>query len=286
MTASPPVAGRARRLGWLPPLPTAFLALLVLFTVFGPLLTPYAFDRSDLLARNLPPVFAGGTWDHPLGTDRLGRDLLARLVVGCRISLAVALAGTVIGAVLGGLLGMIAAHRRGVAEDAIMMAVDIQLSLPFVVIALAVLAFAGNSLALFVALMGVYGWEVYARLTRAAVLATRNQLYVLSAEALGTARLAIYRRHVLPNIGHILIVQFTLNFPQTILLETGLSFLGLGIQPPLTSLGQLLGEGRNSLINAWWVAVMPGTLIFLTTLSISRIGDRLRDRLDPVLQGR
>src|SRR5690625_604726 len=161
----------------------------------------------------------------------------------------------------------------------IMMAVDVQASLPFIIIALAVLAFFGNSLLLFILLMGIYGWEVYARLTRGAVLATREQPYVLAAQSLGVSVLSLYRRHIVPNMVNVLIVQFTLNFPQTVLLETGLSFLGLGIQPPLTSLGALLNDARDSLLSTWWAAVIPGFVIFATTLSLSLLGDRLRDRL-------
>ncbi len=288
---NPALAGspyRARR-GWLRPgtvIPLSVVAAILLFAGLGDLLTPYAHDQSNLLARNRPPVFLGGGWDYPLGTDRLGRDVVARLVLATRVTVLVAVVGTLIGAILGTTLGLIAAHRRGVTEDAIMMAVDIQASLPFIIIALAVLAFFGNSLLLFLMLMGIYGWETYARLTRAAALSVRGQPYSLSALALGVGTTGLFVRHILPNIAHVLIVQFTLNFPQTILLETGLSFLGLGIQSPLTSLGQMLGEGRDSLISAWWVAVIPGTLIFLTTLSLSLLGDRLRDHLDPTLRGR
>lgn len=261
-----------------------FLAALLLLCLFGDALTPHAYGASNLRARLRPPVFMGGGWDYPLGTDRLGRDVLARLVFGLRISVAVALLGTLIGAVLGTVLGMIAAHLRGWAEEALMALVDFQASMPFIIIALCLLAFFGNSLVLFIVLMGLNGWEVYARLTRGAVLSARAQPYALAAEALGAGPLRLYGRHILPNIASVLIVQFSLNFPQTILLETALSFLGLGIQPPLTSLGVMLGEGRDYLLNAPWLSVTPGVVIFLATLSLSLTGDWLRDRLDPTLR--
>ena len=261
----------------------AFLVLIVAFAALGGFLTDHAYDASNLLARNRPPVGLGGTWDHPLGTDALGRDALARLVVGARISVLVALFGTVFGALLGTALGLLAARRGGLVDDLIMAMVDVQASLPFIVIALAIVAFFGNSLTLFLVLMGVFGWEVYARQVRAAILAEAAKPYALAARALGLREMTLISRHLLPNIAYVLIVQFTLNFPQTILLETGLSFLGLGIQPPLTSLGRLLGEARDGLIDTWWAAVIPGTLIFLTALSVSVLGDRLRDRLDPTL---
>ncbi|MHA1567092.1 MAG: ABC transporter permease, partial [Alphaproteobacteria bacterium] len=210
-------------------------------------------------------------------------DVLTRLFHGIRLSLSLALIGTVIGATLGTLLGFVAAAMRGIVEDAIMALVDFQASLPFLIIALAVLAFLGNSLMLFVLLLGVYGWETFARLTRGMVLAAQEKDYVTAVRSLGANHVRVYFRHVLPNIVSVLIVQLSLNFPETILIETSLSFLGLGIQPPLTSLGLMLGEGRNFLLVAWWVAVLPGVTIFLTTLSMSILGDRLRDRLDPKL---
>jgi len=157
---------------------------------------------------------------------------------------------------------------------------------PFLIIALAVLAFFGNSLTLFIIIMGINGWEGYARLTRGMVLSATTHGYAVAVRSLGARPMRIYGRHILPNIASALIVQFTLNFPSTILLETSLSFLGLGIQPPLTSLGQMLGAGRNHLIFAWWISVIPGLIIFFTTLSISIVGDWLRDRLDPTLRGR
>jgi peptide/nickel transport system permease protein len=262
------------------------LAALVGLAAFGDWLTPHDWAASNLRARLRPPVFMGGTWDYPLGTDRLGRDGLARLVVGLRVSFAVALLGTLIGALIGTALGFLAAHARGWVEDGLMAAVDFQASMPFIIIALCLLAFFGNSLTLFVLLMGLNGWEVYARLVRGVVLSARAQPYAQAVVALGAGPPRLYLRHVLPNIAGVLIVQFTLNFPGTILLETALSFLGLGIQPPLTSLGVMLGEGRDYLINAPWLSVVPGTAIFLATLSLSLIGDWLRDRLDPTLVSR
>jgi peptide/nickel transport system permease protein len=262
----------------------AVLALVAVLVVFGDLLTPHTATGQNLRARLRPPSWLGGPETYLLGTDRIGRDLFARLVLALRISVAVAVVGTLIGAVVGTTLGFLAAHLRGLFEEAIMMLVDVQASLPFIIVALTLLAFFGNSLTLFVVLMGLNGWEVYARLARGAVLSATAQPYARAVRALGASPLRLYLRHVLPNVANVLIVQFTLNFPQTILLETGLSFLGLGIQPPLTSLGQLLGEGRDFLLNAWWIAVFPGLVIFLVTLSISVVGDWLRDLLDPTLR--
>ncbi len=261
----------------------AAIAVLVLIAVFADLLAPYGYRDQALLNRLAAPVFLGGSWDHVLGTDQLGRDLLSRLLYAIRFSLSIAFLGTIIGAILGTFLGLLAASLRGWTGETIMMMVDVQASLPFMILALAVLAFFGNNLTLFVLVIGINGWEVYARLARGAALSVRERGYAQAIYAFGASEWRLYLRHVLPNIAAVLIVQFTLNFPQTILLETSLSFLGLGVQPPLTSLGQMLGDGRNYLLTAWWMAVLPGAVTFIATLSVSLIGDWLRDRLDPTL---
>ncbi|WP_422367428.1 ABC transporter permease [Pelagibius sp.] len=263
----------------------AFLAVVFFTFVFADLIAPYDYRSQDLLERLKPPVFLGGDVKYLLGTDDLGRDVLSRLIYGTRFSILIALLGATIGAVVGTVLGFLAAHFRGAVEEAIMMMVDVQASLPFMLIALAILAFFGGGLVLFILVMGIYGWETFARLTRGMVLSAKTHGYAVAVSSLGARPGRVYAFHILPNILNVLIVQFTLNFPQTILLETSLSFLGLGIQPPLTSLGQMLGAGRSHLLLAWWIAVLPGSMIFLTTLSISIVGDWLRDRLDPTLRG-
>ncbi len=270
------------------PKPTILLSLgwigLVLILGLGAgWIAPYGFDDQSLLDRLHPPVFAGGGWDHVMGTDGLGRDIFSRLVFGTRTSLLIAFAGSVIGAVIGTLAGFAAAHFRGLLRDAIGVLIDFQASMPFLIIVLAVLAFFGNSFRLFLFLIGLHGWETYARLTRGLVLQAEGQGYAGAIRSLGVHPLAIYLRHVLPNISSVLVVQVTLNFPELILLETSLSFLGLGVQPPQTSLGLLLGEGRSYLATAWWLGVPAGMMILFTTLSISLAGDWLRDRLDPAL---
>ncbi len=262
------------------------LATVVLIAVIGNVFSPYSVTNQDLLNRLKPPGFLGGPEQYLLGTDRIGRDLVARLVAGLRMSLLVALAGTLIGAVVGTLIGFIAAHFRGYVEEGLMMLVDFQASLPFILIALTLLAFFGNSLVLFIILMGLFGWETYARLARGVVLSASSQPYAKAVTALGAHPLRLYLRHILPNVASALIVQITLTFPQIILLETSLSFLGLGIQSPNTSLGQILGDGRDYLSTAWWISVWPGLLIFVITLSMSILGDGLRDRLDPMLKTR
>jgi peptide/nickel transport system permease protein len=263
------------------------LAIAVIVAIVGNVFTPHSMSQQNLLARLKPPAFlTGSNPSFPLGTDRIGRDMVARVIAGLQMSLSVAIAGTVIGAVVGSAVGFIAAHFRGWVEEALMMLVDFQASLPFILITLTLLAFFGNSMTLFIILMGLFGWEKYARLSRGVVLSAINQPYAKAIVALGAGNGRLYLKHVLPNVASALIVQVTLTFPQIILLETSLSFLGLGIQAPQTSLGQILGDGRDYLSTAWWISVWPGLVIFLVTLSMSIVGDWLRDRLDPMLRAR
>ncbi len=269
---------------WLVMAALAFLGLILLVAVLGPLLQPHSHTRQDLLDQFLPPLGFGGNWSYPLGTDDLGRDILSRIIYAIRISVLIAVAGTAIGAVLGTFLGFVAARARGLVEEAIMMLVDIHLALPFVIFALAVLAFFGGNFIVLIIVVGIEGWQSYARLTRGMVLSAQQSGYVTAVRSLGFSDWHVYGRHVLPNILSALLVQLTINLPSIILLETSLSFLGIGVQPPMTSLGQMLGAGRDHLIMAWWISVIPGTIIFLFSLSACIVGDWLRDRFDPVLK--
>jgi peptide/nickel transport system permease protein len=279
-----PPPRRRRRMPLVIVLCSAWLVLALILAVGADWIAPYGYAEQSLLKRLKPPVFLGGDPAHLLGTDGLGRDVLSRLIYAMRSSLLIAFCGTLIGSVVGTFLGFLAAHFRGWVEETIMLAVDFQASMPFLIIALAVLAFFGNSFELFLFVIGFYGWEVYARLTRGLVLQANGQGYAFAIRTLGIHPFRIYLRHVLPNILSVLVVQVTLNFPELILLETSLSFLGLGVQPPQTSLGLMLGEGRNYIASAWWMAIPAGIAIFLTTLGVSLLGDYLRDRLDPTLR--
>jgi peptide/nickel transport system permease protein len=262
----------------------AFLGLLVFVFLFADLLATHDITAQDLTQRLKRPALLGGPAEFLLGTDELGRDIYSRLLFAIRTSMLVAIMGSLIGAILGTLLGFVAAHFRGLVEDTIMMLVDWQSSIPFIVIALATLAFLGTSFGLVVLLIGLQGWDNYARLVRGLVLSANGQGYAVAISGLGATPAYVYGRHILPNIAAALMVQFSLNFPETILLEASLSFLGMGVQPPMTSLGLMLGSGRRYLLLAWWISVLPGVAIFLTTLSISLVGDWLRDRLDPTLR--
>ncbi|WP_421994630.1 ABC transporter permease [Reyranella sp.] len=282
-----PIAAIGRRLARIPfgvGLAAAWLLLMAVCAVGADLIRPYSITAFDLKARLAPPLLFGGTPAHPLGTDELGRDVLSRLIMSIRMSLLIALFGTLIAASLGTALGILAAHFRRFVETLILMAIDFQASMPFMIIALSVLAFFGNSLPLFVALMGFHSWERYARITRGLTLAANEQGYAAAVRQLGAGPGRIYGLHILPNIASTLIVSMTLTFPEIILLESGLSFLGLGVQPPLSSLGNMVGYGREYITRAPWIMLAPATVIVLTTLSISLLGDWLRDRLDPTLR--
>ena len=229
-------------------------------------------------------VYEGGGADHALGTDELGRDVLSRLLVSIRISLTVAFLATLLSTLIGVTIGFLGAHFHGWFEQVVLMLVDLQAAMPFMFLALFVLAAFGNNLALFIILMGFHGWERTARLARGLALAAHSQTYVSAVREVGASPWRLYVVHVLPNTASTIIVAMTLNFPEIILLESGLSFLGLGVQPPLTSLGNMVGYGRAYLNSAAWIPLAPSLVIVLTTLSVSIVGDWLRDRLDPTLR--
>lgn len=262
----------------------AWLVVMLCIAFFAGALAPYDYSAMDLKARLTPPVWReAGTWLHWLGTDELGRDVASRLIVSIRISLLVAFAATLISTLIGVVLGLLAAHFRGWVEQAVVTLIDFQAAIPFMIIALAVLAFFGNSLTLFIVLMGFYGWERAARITRSLTIAANEQGYAKAAYEIGAHPLRVYGLHVLPNIASTLIVSVTITFPEIVLLESGLSFLGLGVQPPLTSLGNMVGYAREYMQTAPWMMLAPAFVIVVTTFSITLLGDWLRDRLDPTL---
>jgi peptide/nickel transport system permease protein len=259
-----------------------WLALCFALILFRPLLPIPDEGQINLLKRLLPPIGWGGTLAHPLGTDDLGRDILARLVSSMRTSLVLAFFATMMSAILGTTLGIAAAHFGGWVDELVVGMVDAQASVPFVIVSLTITAFFGTNLIFFLFILSLFGWERFARLSRAMVRASRGRGYVLAMQTLGFGWGRIYLRHVLPNIVSALLVTATITFPEIILLETSLSFLGLGIQPPNSSLGNMLGFGRNYLLTGWWIAIVPGVAIFLCTLAVSVIGDWARGRISRV----
>lgn len=279
--SSTPMARARNRMSPVVALSAGFLLLVVIVALLADWLAPLPYTAQNLAARLKPPLTQANGTTYWLGTDQLGRDILSRMIFAVRTSILIAVMGTLIGAVFGTLLGFVAARLRGFVDQAIMMLVDAQAAIPALFLALTMLAFFGNNIVLFIILVSIDGWDRYTRLARGLVVSEQESDYINAVEALGASSSRVILRHLLPNIAAALVVQATLNFPGTILLETSLSFLGLGVQPPGTSLGLMLGEGRRYLLNAWWIAVFPGLTIFLTTLSMSLFGDWLRDRFDP-----
>ncbi len=257
-----------------------WLAAMIIVAAFADQLRPYNITAMDLSSR----LSAPGGLKHLLGTDELGRDVLSRLIQSIRISLVIAFGATLLSAFFGTLLGFLAAQFRGTVEHLVLVLADFQAALPFLIMSLAVLAFFGSSMLLLVCLMGFYGWERYARIARGLAIAAGAQGYAAAVVQLGATPARVYLRHILPNVASTLIVSMTLTFPEIILMESGLSFLGLGVQPPETSLGNMVGFGREYLTRAPWIMLAPAIVIMLTTLSISLVGDWLRDKLDPTIR--
>ena len=274
------IARRVARLPFAVSLATLWLVLMVVIALGADVLLPYSITAFDLKARLAPPILFGGTLAHPLGTDELGRDVLSRLIMSIRMSLLIALFGTLIATTLGTALGILAAHFRRSVETVILMAIDFQASMPFMIIALSVLAFFGNSLPLFIALMGFHSWERYARITRGLTLAANEQGYASAVRQLGAGPARIYGRHVLPNIASTLIVSMTLTFPEIILLESGLSFLGLGVKPPEPEWGLMLNTLRQAIYVNPILAALPGVMIFITSICFNMMSDGLRAAMD------
>lgn len=271
--------------------PTAAAALLVLAlvavaAVAAPWLAPHDPLAQSLRLRLRPPAWLpGGTLDHLLGTDALGRDLLSRVLYGARTSLLVGVSVVTLQTLIGVLAGLLAGYYGGVVDNVLMRVADVQQSIPFLVLVVAVAAVLGPSLVNTILILGVTGWVTYGRVVRAQVLALTQQEYVTAARALGGNDGRVMRRHLLPNLVAPVTVVGTLTVSAMILVEASLSFLGLGVPPPTPTWGGMVADGRNYLAGAWWVSVMPGSAIFVTVLAINLVGDWLREALDPTLQG-
>jgi peptide/nickel transport system permease protein len=262
-------------------LPARVLLLFVLMAAGAPLLAPADPAHQSLLARLRPPGTSIAGTTHWLGTDELGRDLLSRVLYGARVSLLVAFLSVCVSGSVGTLLGMLAGFRRGVTEALIMRAVDMVLSIPPILLAIITVAVLGPGLQNLILVLGFTRWPRYTRVAFGQTLRVAT-LPFITASRLGGARSArLLSRHVLPNILASLVVVATLEFGLMVLFEAGLSFLGLGIQPPTPSWGAIMAVGRNYIASAWWIATLPGLCLFLLVLTVNLLGDQLRDRLDP-----
>jgi ABC-type dipeptide/oligopeptide/nickel transport system permease subunit len=261
---------------------TGLLLLIVTAAVFAPWVAPKDPLEVNIRHRLAPPAWmAGGTPENLLGTDQVGRDLFSRVVYGGRVSLVVGVTAVLISASLGVLLGLGAGYVGGRVDTVIMTVINIMLAFPFILLVLAVIAVLGPSLVNMIVVLGVADWPLYARVIRAETQAIRERDFIAASRALGLGHLRIAFRQIVPNLVSTIVVIATLQVARVIILESFLSFLGLGIQPPTPAWGNMLGEGRVYMLNSWWIAAFPGLAIFVTTLAINLMGNALRDWLDP-----
>ncbi|HUM16403.1 MAG TPA: ABC transporter permease [Candidatus Nitrosotalea sp.] len=258
------------------------LLLIVAVTLAAPWLAPFSPVEVDIRHRLGPPAWMeGGTTEHWLGTDQIGRDLLSRMIYGGRVSLLIGVTAVAISSTIGVLLGLAAGYFGAKIDWIIMTLINVMLTFPFVLLALAVIAVLGPSLTNMIFVLGVAGWPIYARVIRAETMALREREFVVAGRALGMSHARIIFGQILPNLISAITVVATLQIAQVIILESFLSFLGLGVQPPTPAWGNMLGEGRVYMLNSWWIAAFPGAAIFVTTLVINLMGNALRDWLDP-----
>jgi peptide/nickel transport system permease protein len=265
----------------------ALVLLMVLTAVAGPMLPLADPIRGDLRARMSPPTLSvTGLGTHPLGTDQLGRDIFSRIVTGSRVTLGVAMSAVLLGGVVGVLLGLIAGYFGGWPDRLMMRLVDIQLAIPLMLLALMVVAALGPSLRNLIIVLALTSWVRYARIVRGSVLAIREREFVQSARAIGAGAGRILLLHILPNVLTPALVVATLELSRVIVLEAGLSFLGLGVQPPAPDWGRMLAEGRTYISSGWWIITLPGVALMLCVLGVNLTGDWLRDKFDPRMAGR
>jgi peptide/nickel transport system permease protein len=265
-----------------------FLTVIVTSALLADFVAPYAPDVGGLMLRNRPPMTidpAGGV-PHILGTDALGRDVLSRLIYGARVSLSVGLLSVLISGTVGVLLGLVAGYFGGLIDDLIMRTVDLQMGFPSLLTALIVLYVLGASIWNVILVLAITRWMIYARITRGLTLTARANVYVEAAQASGCDNARILFIHILPNLISPIIVLGTLEVAAIILAEASLSFLGLGIQPPDSSWGLMLAEGRNYITVAWWLVTFPGLAILLTTLALNLLAAWVRVAADPVTRWR
>lgn len=259
-----------------------FLLLVIVSAIGAQWIAPQDPARQELPMRLKPPVWQdGGTWSRPLGTDALGRDIFSRIVYGARISLVVGVAAVIVQGAIGVSLGVVAGFYGGRVDSIIMRFTDLQYALPFLVLAIAVMAVLGPSLRNVIIVLGVTGWVYYARLVRAEVLSLREREFVEAAHSIGASSGRLITRHVLPNVVPSIIVVASLQVARMIISEASLSFLGLGIPPSIPSWGSMVAEGRSHVATSWWVSAIPGAAIFATVVSVNLVGDWLREELDP-----
>jgi peptide/nickel transport system permease protein len=261
------------------------LLLIIIFSAAAaPLISPHDPTTQNVREKLAPPAWqAEGSWSHPLGTDQLGRDMLSRILYGGRVSLLVALFATAAASILGIALGVLAGYFGRYTDAVIMRLVDIQMAFPSILLALAVMVMLGPSFRNLIIVLAISSWVFFSRVIRADVLTLRNRDFVTSARAIGATHPRVIGRYVFPNLVGVITVVATLTIARVVISEASLSFLGLGIQPPTSSWGLMLAEGRRYLSVAWWITTFPGLALMATVIGVNLLGDALRDVLDPQL---
>jgi len=276
------IAHRGRDRGFWPLVwfggPLLFIALI---SIAAPLLPTPSPNEQDLADTLQPPVYFGGTWDHPLGTDKLGRDLLSQLIYGGRLTLLIGVVGMLVAIIPGTILGLLAGYRRGAWDIVISRLIDSVLALPFVLIAIAIITNRGASISALLIVLALTGWAQCARIVRAETLGLRERRFVLGLRAAGASNFRIAVRHILPNLSGIIVVVATLQIGTVILIESALSYLGLGVPPPSITWGSILAGGKDVLTEAWWITTWPGLMITLVVLLVNLLGDALLTFFDP-----
>jgi peptide/nickel transport system permease protein len=262
------------------------LTAIVLLALFADRVAPAGPNDQDIAARLRPPAMVGGTWSRPLGTDELGRDVLSRLLYGGRVSLMVGLLAVAVSCPLGVVIGLASGFFGGWIDRALMRLTDIQLAIPTILLAMALVTVLGPGVANLIITLSVTGWTIYARLIRGETLALRDRDFIEATRAAGAGQARIMFRHVLPNVVSPVIVVATFAVGSMVVLEATLSFLGIGVPLRVATWGSMLSSGRTYLKSAWWITAFPGLAIFVTVLAINALGDSMRDALDPRLRSR
>jgi peptide/nickel transport system permease protein len=264
---------------------TILIFVLIIPGIFADWLAPHDPIKGSLSARLKPPMWMhGGSIDHPLGTDKVGRDNLSRIMYGSRVSLRVSLEAILVSGFIGTVLGLISGYYGGKIDAFIMRLVDISLGLPIILVALVFVAAVGPSFTTVVIVTSVLLWSRYARQVRGEILSIKSRDFVARARVAGASHFRVMFRYLLPNVVNTLIVLATLQVGFVILLESSLSFLGAGIPRPTPAWGLMVADGRELIVTAWWISMFPGLAIMLTVLSLNLLGDWLRDHLDPKLR--
>jgi peptide/nickel transport system permease protein len=284
--SGPRVAQAVRQARRYPLVPIALLTILMVIpAALAPQVAPYDPLKGSLAKRLKPPVWQeGGTSDHLLGTDKLGRDILSRMIYGARVSMAVSLVAILVGGAIGTALGLVSGYFGGRTDSLLMRLVDISLSLPTILLALVLVAAVGPSFGTVIIVLVVLLWARYARLVRGETLSIKERDFIARARVAGASHVRIMRRYIFPNVINSLVVLATLQVGYVILLESALSFLGAGLPRPTPAWGLMIADGRELIVTAWWVSMFPGLAIMLTVLALNLLGDWLRDHLDPKLR--